>query len=71
MEIKRLYNQKTGELLAGFLIMTKNGKELAIGAKSVNGHSDFLIMAAKRYEHDLTLVKKIERMTGIRIKERA
>ncbi len=64
-----LYSKKDGRLLAGFFIRNRQHKVLATGALPING-SGFLVMKAKRYEHDADLVSKCERMTGLTARHR-
>ncbi len=60
MHLEKLTDKNTGEVMAGFFVRASDGKVLAIGATG-----SFLVMKAKRYEHDLPLVAKIERLAGL------
>jgi hypothetical protein len=61
--LERFRDQRTGEPLAGFFIRNKRGKVLAIGSHAPG--RAFVIMKAKRYEHDLDLCRAIRRWTGL------
>jgi hypothetical protein len=49
--------------LRGFTVTNRKSKVLALGAFGP-GHA-FVVMHAKRYEHDLDLCRKIRKLTGI------
>ena len=54
-----------GDRLAGFWIVDRNGRRLAIGS---DGAAGFCLMLAKRYQRDRDLVAAIQRLTGRQVR---
>jgi hypothetical protein len=60
LELRQMYHRATGEALRGFTVVNKRGKILALGATG-----NFVILHAKRYAKDRTLVAKVAKLTGL------
>jgi hypothetical protein len=57
-----------GDPLRAFSVCNRRGKCLAIGAMHGADSPGFLVMHAKRYQRDNSLVGAVERLTGLKIR---
>ena len=64
--IEQMRDIRDGSPLCGFTIRNRQGKAIAIGAiRSPSNSHAFLRVLSPRYEHDVDLVRKCERLCGI------